>query len=226
VLFSDGQRYWLADGFHLVLAAREAGLSEFPADVRSGNERDALLYSVSCNAGHGLPRSNADKRKAVSLLLADPEWSNWSDGEIARHCQVSQVYVTRLRKRVSHNMPNDWHCVLWSSSHLRVHDRKPLGDGQDAKSMVGTNEFDRLTGFVEIDRNGQLEGIERSEVLGRTDSMNQPLGRLEVSGGQTDDSQSSRRHIAAKPSRQLLETRLVEFSDADLFGEHRMQLDN
>jgi len=31
VLFTDGQRYWLADGFHRVLAAREAGLSEFPA---------------------------------------------------------------------------------------------------------------------------------------------------------------------------------------------------
>jgi hypothetical protein len=103
VLFTDGQRYWLADGFHRILAAREAGLSEFPADVRSGNERDALLYSVSSNTGHGLPRSNADKRKAVSLLLTDPEWSNWSDGEIARHCQVSQSYVTRLRKRASLN---------------------------------------------------------------------------------------------------------------------------
>jgi hypothetical protein len=103
VLFSDGQRYTLADGFHRVLAAREAGLTEFPAEVRSGNERDALLYSLAANAGHGLPRSNADKRKAVSLLLADPEWSTWSDGAIARHCQVSQVFVSKMRKSASHN---------------------------------------------------------------------------------------------------------------------------
>jgi hypothetical protein len=103
VLFSDGQRYTLADGFHRVLAARKAGLIEFPAEVRVGNERDALLYSLAANAGHGLPRSNADKRKAVSLLLADPEWSKWSDHEIARHCQVTHVFVGKLRKGASGN---------------------------------------------------------------------------------------------------------------------------
>ena len=70
VLFTDGQHYWLADGFHRILAARDAGLSEFPADVRPGTERDALLFSISCNGAHGLPRTNADKRKAVTLLLA------------------------------------------------------------------------------------------------------------------------------------------------------------
>jgi hypothetical protein len=103
VLFRDGPRYTLADGFHRVLAARAAGLTEFPALVRAGNERDALLYSVSANAGHGLPRSNADKRKAVSLLLADPEWSTWSDNAIARYCQVSQVLVSKMRKSASYN---------------------------------------------------------------------------------------------------------------------------
>jgi hypothetical protein len=103
VLFSDGPRYTLADGFHRVLAARQAGLTEFPALVRAGNERDALLSSLSANAGHGLPRSNADKRRAVALLLADPEWSTWSDHAIARHCQVSQVLVSKMRKSASDN---------------------------------------------------------------------------------------------------------------------------
>jgi hypothetical protein len=41
-------------------------------------QRDALLYSISFNAAHGLPRTNADKRKAVRLLLADAEWGQWS----------------------------------------------------------------------------------------------------------------------------------------------------
>jgi hypothetical protein len=103
VLFSDGGRYILADGFHRVLAAREAGLSEFPAEVCAGNERDALLYSISANAGHGLPRSNADKRKAVWLLLADPEWCKWSDHEIARHCGVSYRFVGKLRQGATGN---------------------------------------------------------------------------------------------------------------------------
>ena len=69
------------------------------SDVRS--ERDALLFSISSNGAHGLPRTNADKRKAVTLLLADAEWSQWSDSEIARHCQVSQSFVTGLRRSAS-----------------------------------------------------------------------------------------------------------------------------
>jgi hypothetical protein len=89
VLFTDGQHHWLADGFHRILAARDAGLIEFPADVRPGTEGDALLFSIASNGAHGLPRTNADKRKAVTLLLADAEWSERSDSEIARHCQVS-----------------------------------------------------------------------------------------------------------------------------------------
>jgi hypothetical protein len=103
VLFTDGSRHWLADGFHRVLAARDAGLSEFPADVRPGTERDALLFSIACNGTHGLPRTNADKRKAVTLLLADAEWSQWSDREIARRCQVSPEIVHKVRRSASGN---------------------------------------------------------------------------------------------------------------------------
>ena len=98
VLFTDGQEYWLADGWHRVLAARRAGLSEIAADVRPGTMRDVLLHSVSANSAHGLPRTNADKRKAVALLLADSEWSQWSDREIGRHCQVDHKVVGRMRR--------------------------------------------------------------------------------------------------------------------------------
>jgi hypothetical protein len=101
VLFTDGQRYWLADGFHRVLAARQAGLSEFPAEVRAGTARDALLFSVSANGAHGLPPSPADKRRAVALLLADAEWGQWSDREIARRCQASHNLVRRVRRSLS-----------------------------------------------------------------------------------------------------------------------------
>ena len=103
MLFSDGVHYWLGDGLHRIQAAGQAGLSDFPADVRPGGERDALLFSIAANAEHGLPRSTADKEKAVNLLLADAEWSHWNDSEIARRCQVSQPFVTKLRRRASSN---------------------------------------------------------------------------------------------------------------------------
>ncbi len=109
VVFYDGQDYWLADGFHRVAAHRQAygtpgsaykdlSKPEIAADVRAGTRRDAVLYAAQANASHGLRRTNADKQRAVRALLEDPEWSQWSDGEIARKCAVSQPFVSGLRR--------------------------------------------------------------------------------------------------------------------------------
>ena len=40
------------------------------------------------NADHGKRRSNADKRRAVEMMLKDSEWGKWSDREIAAKCAV------------------------------------------------------------------------------------------------------------------------------------------
>lgn len=96
-VFYDGYFYWLADGFHRVEAACELEYVKISAEIRQGTQRDAILYSVGANATHGLPRSNADKRRAVERLLNDAEWREWSDREIARVCAVSQPFVTKMR---------------------------------------------------------------------------------------------------------------------------------
>jgi hypothetical protein len=97
-LYFDGHTYWLADGFHRVAAAERIGLDVLMADVRAGTFRDALLFAAGANAGHGLRRSNADKRRAIGMLLADPECSTWPDREIARHCQVNHETVAAVRR--------------------------------------------------------------------------------------------------------------------------------
>lgn len=97
VLFFDGADYWLADGFHRVRAATQAGLKEINADVKEGTRRDAVLFSVGANAGHGMRRTNEDKRKAVRTLLEDEEWSQWSDNKIAETCGVSNRFVGNVR---------------------------------------------------------------------------------------------------------------------------------
>jgi hypothetical protein len=104
ILFTDGSDfYWLGDGFRRVFAARKAGLSEIAAEVRAGTQRDAVLFGIGANRAHGLPRSNADKRHAVALILADPEWSQWNDREIARRIQISNVLESKMRRSVSVN---------------------------------------------------------------------------------------------------------------------------
>lgn len=82
-VYYDGSDYWLADGFHRMAAHDLGGRDAIPADVRQGARRDAVLHSVGANAAHGLPRTNADKRRAAVTLLTDPEWGNWTDSEIA-----------------------------------------------------------------------------------------------------------------------------------------------
>ena len=101
ILFTAGQNYWLGDGFHRVLAAARAGLTEIAAEVRQGTWRDAVLFGIAANCAHGLPRTNADKRKGVTLMLGDAEWSQWSDRKIGQRCQVDHNVVSRLRPRAS-----------------------------------------------------------------------------------------------------------------------------
>jgi len=97
VVFNVDGRYILVDGFHRVAAARLAGIQKFLCDVYTGSLRDAILYSCGSNSSHGLRRKNADLRRAVERLLADPEWSQWSNREIAEKCHVSNTFVGKCR---------------------------------------------------------------------------------------------------------------------------------
>lgn len=97
MVYQEGSDYWVADGFHRIAAARQAGLTGIPAEVRQGSKRDAILYAAGANK-HGKPMSNEDKRRVVMRLLADAEWGTWSDREIAQHCGVDHTFVGRQRR--------------------------------------------------------------------------------------------------------------------------------
>jgi hypothetical protein len=101
----DNQISTRAQGFRCVIklhadqgqATNEAGIASILADVHTGTQRDAILFSASANSLHGLRRTNADKRKAALLLLEDAEWSAWSDNAIAKQCGVSHPFVAAVR---------------------------------------------------------------------------------------------------------------------------------
>jgi hypothetical protein len=92
----------LADGRHRVEARKRAGKGPLiECDVRAGTMRDAIIFACGANWNHGLPRTNADKRKAVATLLSDPEWSAWSDSDIAKRCRVSHTFVGQMRAELA-----------------------------------------------------------------------------------------------------------------------------
>jgi hypothetical protein len=100
-LFFDGSDYWLADGFHRYFGSKAAEIDTINADIENGSKDDAILYSIGSNISHGLRRTNADKRHAVSMILNHPVWSGWSDRAIATEAGVSHVFVANLRKELN-----------------------------------------------------------------------------------------------------------------------------
>jgi len=99
IVFQEGQKYWLADGFHRCAAAAAAERTEIEAEIRPGTQRDAILYAVGANAAHGLRRTNVDKRRSVLTLLQDSVWGQWSDHKIAQATHTTQPFVSKLRRQ-------------------------------------------------------------------------------------------------------------------------------
>ncbi|MDM9583065.1 hypothetical protein [Nostoc sp. GT001] len=129
IAFYDGENYWLADGFHRCISAKQANVVEVEADIRQGTRRDAVLYSVGANSNHGLRRTNDDKRRAVSTLLSDEEWVCWSDREIARRCGVHHDTVSRIRAEIGRSSVQSNTTVQAESSGLSGGFRQIDGQG-------------------------------------------------------------------------------------------------
>jgi hypothetical protein len=88
---------YVGDGFHRKMAYESAGKTTIPTITHQGGQREAILYSCSANAAHGLRRTNADKRRSVLKVLRDEEWGKWSSRKIAEHCGVDHHTVETLR---------------------------------------------------------------------------------------------------------------------------------
>lgn len=97
-VYRSGETFWLSDGRHRLEAGKKAGMTRVWARVYEGGKRDAILHSFDANLGHGVRRTNADKRKAVKIVLQDPKWRKWSDTKIASRCHVSPPLVKEVKE--------------------------------------------------------------------------------------------------------------------------------
>jgi len=97
IVFHDGTDHWLADGFHRFHAHNQIGRASIQAQVKTGTKRDAVLFSLGANDRHGIRSNVSDRRKAVHTMLADLEWSVWSDNAIAKLCGVDHKTVAAHR---------------------------------------------------------------------------------------------------------------------------------
>jgi uncharacterized ParB-like nuclease family protein len=140
VVFKNGSSYYLGDGFHRLGAVRKLGQDSIEVEVKDAingepAQRSAILYAVGANEQHGLNRSNDDKRHAVEMLLRDPEWSKWTDREIARQCRVSNTFVSSQRSKLINRgsttrKRKDKHGNVSTIETKNIGKKKPLTDEQ------------------------------------------------------------------------------------------------
>jgi hypothetical protein len=96
----QAKKYWLWDGFHRVMAAKQIGQLWLMAHVVPGTREEAQWWAYSANAAHGLRRTNADKRRAVEGALLHPSGVDKTNRQVARHCGVSHFLVNQVRKEL------------------------------------------------------------------------------------------------------------------------------
>jgi uncharacterized ParB-like nuclease family protein len=107
-VYAGGNKYYGADGGHRFAAKIKNGRKNIRcrvvpcASAQSAYEL-ARLHAFAANAGHGLQRSAADKRKAVTSCLALPKYAEASDREIAEICKVGRSLVGEVRRAMTAN---------------------------------------------------------------------------------------------------------------------------
>jgi hypothetical protein len=100
VVFHDGIKYYLVDGFHRYFAYKQTVTPEVEVEVINGTLRNAQEYALGVNDKHGLKRTNGDKRNAVLIALNDMEWSLLTNREIGKLCRVSHTFVNTIKEKL------------------------------------------------------------------------------------------------------------------------------
>lgn len=93
-VFHDGIDYYVADGFHRTLGAKQAKRSSVPCKVQKGTSVDARIFGMTANDRHGMRMSRADKRACVEWLLDNQP--KMTQAEVAEKSGVNPRTVRRI----------------------------------------------------------------------------------------------------------------------------------
>lgn len=167
--------HWLADGFHRFEAHRMIGRVAISAFVKDGTQREAMLHAAGANATHGLPRTREDKRCAVTMLLQDREWAQWSDNAIAKACHVSNHLVADIRASLTWNSPSETpaertyitkHGTAATMQTAKVGKSKPTTPAtrSDADALPTETDPEMATPCMKIEKDVVAE-VSRTELL-------------------------------------------------------------
>ena len=107
-VFTDGKHYWLADGFHRVMAAKQNGKASISADVRKGTADDAVVFGGTANNKQGKRPTRADVQHFLSMVWERREavfGGTPTGGNLAERCGVSKRTGCRFVEEKLAEMP-------------------------------------------------------------------------------------------------------------------------
>lgn len=181
---ADETQFILVDGFHRAEAARDAHLEDIAALIRPGTLEDAKFAACGANTEHdsaGLPRSNADKARAVKKAVKlRPDLS---DRAIAEYVGVSAPTVAKYRAEGDETTGKVYSQQLRTGSGGRTINTANMGakpdteGGNDAPDPPGTDSEPDLP-KVAMDRVGQEIPEELQEAWSHAKAVIRPLIRL------------------------------------------------
>lgn len=73
--------------------------------IHIGTRCDAIWFAMGANQRHGLPLTETQRMRAVTILLADPAAARKSDRAIAKQCGASPTTVGSYRKDSQEGLP-------------------------------------------------------------------------------------------------------------------------
>lgn len=181
VFREDGsESYWLGDGFHRLFAAIHAGHEEIDVEVHEGGKHEALIYALGANAGHGLRRTNADKRNAVKIALADPAISQLSQQEIADICRVERHTVSRISRRelLDNNSNNENNGTKFHEPEENKPENVRPTKPEPTQEEHDRREFREALAMIRVLPYGGAEGYQRLNLSGDMKEINDVIDWL------------------------------------------------
>jgi hypothetical protein len=162
VVFTDGDSFWLADGYHRVKAAQKRGLQLFQAKFRKGTKFDAFKFSLSVNENHGLKRSKGDQAHIARKALLDPHLRRLSSRELGDLTLMSHTYILKIKKQmIADGLIPDDETVKGGDGKIYPatvpqEPTQPMVRKAGSKELPGATEEPRVQ---KIDSSGGDEGI-------------------------------------------------------------------
>lgn len=179
VLFHDGNRYYLADGFHRGLAASRNGRLEIRAEVRAGTQQDALWFALGANKVNGQRLTDADRRHAV-VMAVQTFMNEKSQRQIAEQIGCSQGFVSQVISRNNLDRPErvpghdgkTYPASVSKRQEIKNRAEALLRDGKSIDEVRAATGIGRESAY-EIKRDLGVSGPDRSRkaVSARRDRM-------------------------------------------------------